>query len=381
LAASLAFGAVGCHKRAKRQAAPLAQLQAPPGNHFEYWPGLGTIVVANAPEPGSNKPGAGGGVGAGSDVDSDGTENANQRFHPATVFVDGVARVACTYNEMPSSVQVEKYQWEPGDWSHRVRLADYLKSLGINLAKVQAVHFYGGRDHVVMVSGEELRKHHKDLYFAFTRDMFGKPTLLVRGGAYRLPDILDIVTDIAVYVDKEPPHFDKQLDAYVLGKDEVVDGVPYVQEKMPRRAVRVNVDSRLIAHIKRNLLEGNVTPVNDPKTGDARYRLNDVLAFNKVAGKVRAIDLVTKDERVVRLTADEVKRGVEFVAPHHAGGEIDVFYGNHQVRVSVVNVYVNEDAPAREMRTLTLGPQARTSEHALPVHGRKSGMISRKVAP
>jgi hypothetical protein len=381
LAASLAFGAMSCHKRPRKQAAPVAQIQAPPGTHFEYWPGLGNIVVADPPAPGSNKPGAGGGVGAGGDVADDGTENPNQRFHPATVFVDGVARVACTYNEMPPSVKSEKYQWEPGYWTHRVHLAEYLKSLGVNLAKVQAVHFYGGREHVVMVGGDELRKHQKDFYFAFTRDLFGKPTLLVRGGAYRPHDVLDIVTDIAVYVDKEPPRFSHELDAYVIGEDEVVEGVPYVQEKMPRRAVRVNVDGRLVAHIKRNLLEGNVTPVNDPKTGDARYRLNDVLAFNKIAGKVHAIDLVTKEERVVRLTADEVKGGVEFVAPHHAGGEIDVFYGTHQVRVSVVNVYVHEDAPAREMRTLTLGPQARTSEHALPVHGRKSAVISRKVSP
>src|SRR5581483_765127 len=179
LAASLAFGAMGCHKRPKKQPAPVAQMQAPPGSHIEYWPGLGNIIVADAPAPGSNKPGAGGGVGAGSETSDDGdSENPNQRFHPATVFVDGVARVACTYNEMPPSVKPEKYQWEPGYWAHRERLAEYLKSLGINLAKVRAVHFYGGRDHVVMVPGDEIRKHQKDLYFSFTRDLFGKPTLL-----------------------------------------------------------------------------------------------------------------------------------------------------------------------------------------------------------
>src|SRR5581483_3595229 len=156
LAVSLTFGAMSCHKRRQQAPAKVAALApAPEGTHYEYWPGLGNVIVADPPKPGSNKPGAGGGVGAGSDgSDDDGTENPSQRFHPATVFVDGVARVACTYNEMPPGVKSEKYQWEPGEWTHRVRLAEYLKNLGVDIHKVRAVHFYGGRDHVVMVDGD-----------------------------------------------------------------------------------------------------------------------------------------------------------------------------------------------------------------------------------
>jgi hypothetical protein len=380
LCSLLAVSALGCHRKAKAPAHVAYQL--PERTHVENWPGLGEIVVDDKPEPGANKPGAGGGVGAGSDLSDDGEDGGGKRFHPATVFVDGSPRAACTYNELPSRLKVERYRWDEEEFAHRVRLSEYLTALGIDLARVKAVHFYGGRDHVSIVTGTVLRKHLKDLYFGFSRDLFGKPTMLVRNGAYRIPDLLDIVTDIAVYVDRDPPLWDVREGVLVDDQGNEYDGIPYLTEKMPRRAVRVNVDSRLVTHIKRNLLEGNVEPINKGEKGDSRYRLNDVLAFNNIpTSKLRAIDLVTREERVIHLTRGEVEGGVQFVAPHHAGGEVIAFFGTHQARISVINVYIHEDAPAREMRTLTLGPQARTSERALPVHGRKTSAISRGGSP
>jgi len=58
------------------------------------------------------------------------------------VILYGVARVACTYNEMPPSVKSEKYQWEPGEWAHRVKLADYFKGLGVQKDYGEAFKWY-----------------------------------------------------------------------------------------------------------------------------------------------------------------------------------------------------------------------------------------------
>src|SRR4051812_43879083 len=71
--------------------------------------------------------GTGAGAGLGGNADEE-TENPNQRYHEATVYVDGVPRIAFTYNEMPSSVKVSEYDWSlEGDMAHHILIADYLK--------------------------------------------------------------------------------------------------------------------------------------------------------------------------------------------------------------------------------------------------------------
>jgi hypothetical protein len=344
---ALLSGSTASHRA--RSASPPVRAPAA-GQRVEYWPGLGNVVVSTA-QPGGQQDGNGGNGGDGDD------DNPNQRFHPATVYVDGVARVAFTYNEMPPEVKTSKYDWEPGTSYTHIRVCDYFKSVGANCDRVKESHWYGGRDRVVIVTGEMLRKHRNDLYFNFTRELFGKPRLEVRGEIVT-NDIVDVVTDVAIYVGKKPPRWDREQWALVDDRGQPIDGIPYAHESMPRRAVRVNVDGRLVALVKRNLLEGNVPCVNEGAANeDPRYRLNDLLAANHLAPSAfRGIDLVTRDERVIRLSASDARRGVEFTAPRHAGGEVLVYFGGRQARASVFNLYVERQPPRREMRTMTVGP-------------------------
>ena len=343
LAGSL-LGAGACHRRAHVAKPAVAQ------------------KAAQAQGPDHQGEGNGTGAGLGANADED-TDNPLQRFHEATIYVDGEPRVAFSYNELPASVKWSEFDWSgEGDKARHALIADLIKAVGVDLKDVKATHWYGGRDRIAIISGDDLRKHHRSFYFDFTRDTFGKPRVEWRA-AMHTQDMVDIVTDLCIYVHKQPPTWDREDGIALDSKGQPIEGIPYSKEEMPRRSVRVNVDGRLTTFIKRNLLEGNVQPI-DPKAKVERFRLNEVLASKQVnAAEVHGLELITRDERVVRLSPEEVKAGVEFEMVRHAGGVIEAYFGTagqtHHVSTKAINVYVKSAQPNREMRTLTLGLQAR----------------------
>ena len=115
------------------------------------------------------------------------------------------------------------------------KLCDYLQVLGAECAKVQRIDFHVAGD-TVFVTGDELRKQ-RSVTFHFSDGLGGRPRL---DSTLAPGDLADIV----VWVSRS---------AGRMLKD---DG---------RRGVRVNVDGFFVAKIKRNLLEGNVEPVVEPK--------------------------------------------------------------------------------------------------------------------
>jgi hypothetical protein len=263
-------------------------------------------------------------------------------------------------------VKVLDYDWSgEGDMAHHMLVADYLKAIGVDVAKVKETHWYGGRDRVVIVTGDQLRKFSKKLFFNFTRDLFGKPRTEWRNNIM-VNDHIDVVTDLAVYIDKKPPKWDRETWSLVDDAGEPIETtIPYCQEEMPRRSVRVNVDGRFIAYMKRNLLEGNLHPLNGDKDGNVpagvlpRYKLNELLSSKKqpVTG-FKGIDLITFEERIVRISADEAK-DLEFSLKRHGGGVAEIFWAGHTIEAKALNIWVKTPVPTRPMRTVTLGHQAR----------------------
>jgi hypothetical protein len=239
-------------------------------------------------------------------------------------------------------------------------VSDYLKNLGIDLKQVKETHWYGGRDRVVIITGDEIRKNKDKLFFNFTRELFGKPRVEWRNDV-KTNDKVDIITDLAIYIHKTPPKWDR--DAWALLDDkthEVIEGIPYCSEAEPRRTVRVNLDGRLVGHIKRNLIEGNVPPAADSTAAETRYALKSFLAVNKIAvAAIKGVDLITSDERVVRVEGD-LAAGVEFAVPKGHSGEVLAYFGTEKATAKAINIYGRLDAPVRPMRTLTLGHQARS---------------------
>ena len=244
-----------------------------------------------------------------------GAAEAGLEVHVPLVYVDGEPRGVLAYNELPSTLSL--------DAQHRARLCDYLKVLGTECAKVQRIDFHVPGD-TVFVAGADLRKQ-RNATFHFTDGLGGRPRL----DGTLLPAV--DLTDVVVWA-KAPP-----------GSMLRDDG---------RRGVRVNIDGHLVAKIKRNLLEGNVEPVVEPRPGEVpRYRLRDFLASRSVAIKqIRGIDLVTRDEHVVRVSADDLAAGVEFIAPDKGHGEMTFLVGARAVPALAVDVWADTPPPARPMR-------------------------------
>jgi hypothetical protein len=325
---------------------------------------------------GGGEGGGGGSGGGGGGSDDDGDEPAGgRRFHDASVYVDGVPVVAFTYNEMPAGVKIYKKEWDEGEFYSHFLVCDYFKQLGVDCAQVKETHWYAGRSRVAIITGAELRKNRDKLYFNFTRELGGKPRVEWSGDV-RTNDHVDLVSDLAIYVHKKPPRWDR--DAWTLRDEhgEPIDGIPYLKEDGVKNGVRVNVDGRLAAHIKRNLLDGNVAPLGDAPDGSGpRYALTAFLRAKgiDVAGaSVRGVDLITRDERVLRVTGADAA-AVSFAAPRGRHGEVMAYFGAHYAPVIALSVYAKSPVPDRAMRTYTLrGDAAAGGAQSSQAAGRKT---------
>jgi hypothetical protein len=294
--------------------------------------------------------------------DDGGGAGGTPRHSDPMVYVDGETRASFTYNEMPSSVKVIDKGVSPDDeglniHSHHILVCDYFAGLGVDCGKVKMTHWYAGRGRIAMISGDELRRARKILFINFTKDFAGKPRVeWALASKIHTNDKPDIVNDLAIYLNKKPPAWSQEQLSLVDDKGQPIDGIPYAHED-GKRGVRINVDGHLVAKIKRNLLEGNVEPIAAPKPGEApRYRVIDFLVSRGIKlEQVRGMDLIVREERVIRLSDDEIKGGLTFSAARQRHGEMMFYFGKHYVPVLAVDLWAQTNPPARPMRTVTLG--------------------------
>ena len=296
---ALSILAVGCSRRAPAVAPARASVDT-----------AATSAAANARADAPRVPGQGA-AEAGLDV------------RAPIVYVDGQPRASLTYNELPAPLALRD--------GGRALVCDYLHEVGVDCATVRQVDFHAPAGVVVSVTAAELRRGKKTLAFHFADGSAGKPILDHKAGAVA-------IDDVAVFVQDKP-----------------IAGARYAHDD-GRRGVRVDVDGRLVGKIKRNLLEGNVEPITQPAAGGiARYRLTDYLASKSVEiDRVRGIDLVLRDERVVRLSEAEVAAGLEFAAPDKGHGEMVFYYGAQEVKAVAVVVWARTDVPSRPLGTPAL---------------------------
>ena len=278
----------------------------------------------------------------------DGGGGGGSRIKNAVVYVDGETRASMTYNELPSTVKVLAGR----DGTHHMLVCDYFAAIGVDCSTIKAAHWYGPKGHVAIISGAELRRARNTLGFDFTSDLSGRPRLEWDSApALRSADKPDVVTDVAIYVQLKVPKWDAAKLTMMDAHGDAFDGIPYNHDD-GKRGVRINVDGRYVGKIKRNLLEGSVNPVHEPKPGEApRYRLVDFLASTGVAtDEIRGIDLLVRDERVVRLSKADVAAGVEFAAAEHHHGEMVFYFAGRETPALAIDVWAKTDAPTRPVR-------------------------------
>ena len=251
---------------------------------------------APAPEAGADGKAAGTqGKGTG---DGSGGGSGGRRFRQASVYLDGVALAAVLYGELPPGLRSTWHVKTTSEGEEmkvrRFLVAAYLQALGIDLARVQEVHFYGGRQRVGRLPGAELRAHAADLAFSFSRSTSGKPRMHWPA-EIGVSDKIDVINAIAVYVDKAAPTWNADRWQLEIG-GQPVEGIPYSSGENGG-GTRLYVDGRLARTLKPKSLG---TPDGTPP----RWALATQIATAGVAlDRVQAVDLIAGDQLVRRLDA------------------------------------------------------------------------------
>jgi len=290
------------------------------------------------------------------------------RAPEATVYVDGKPVAILRAVELPPGLTTRDVttKWGP---EPRYIISDYLAAIHVDINKVKAVHFYGG-SRVVMVDGDDLRRNGKELGFTFTLRDRGKVNMHFTGGIH-VNTTIDLMTNLAIYVEKEPPtmHHDGWGDYLALADGKRIDGMPYADHEQ-LKGTRVYVDGQLVGVVKRKLLPNDVLvgEVGKSTTFSLRRYLESVGvriagadgsasgdkgAKGDSAGKVKAVDLLSDDDLVERIEAATWVKEVDsltFALPTHSRGQIVMArprLSDAKARISSVQLFIKNEPPKR----------------------------------
>jgi hypothetical protein len=192
------------------------------------------------------------------------------------VLVDGELRAVLRYHELPPSAPTLLHPLDDGRRVERFALGPYLAALGVDLARLKAVHLQGGDGRVSVLEGAELRRVGERLHIHFTAETAGRPTFKYPGVALATNTTIDGIHALAVYVDAEPPTYRHGL--LRLGGVVVDGGVG--EAKLAARGTRVYRDGKLLRTFRRRDVVGDgrslaeaLTSVNVSLEGISRVEL------------------------------------------------------------------------------------------------------------
>jgi hypothetical protein len=234
-------------------------------------------------------------------------------FKETWIYVDGVPRGALVFAELPAALPVawkddiEGLDFHPGDRGPhekkiqllRWRLADYLRLIGVDLARIKVVYLHGNG--YVAIPGDRFRKFADGITFDLTGNdlstsRFYWPTGMPTNTSY------DRYAAVSVFIDKPPLELDEHNNPFIDGVE--VMGIPY-HGSPERGGFRVYVDNKLAMVVKRNEL-GAVGRISNE-----RWDLRKLLEAHGVNVQPVAGDLVVarslNEQRRERLDAAYVQ--------------------------------------------------------------------------
>jgi hypothetical protein len=240
--------------------------------------------------------------------------------------VDGVPLGVLRYFELPPKLSPFPYPLANGRNAERYRVAEYLSAVGIDLARVQAVHFVGGRNRTAIIRGDELRKQQKVLAFSFTRETAGKARMHWPPGVDTNTTI-DAIVHMLVYVARTPPSYDNKKKAFFDEAGVRFEGVPYSDPAQQIRGTRVYLDGRFAGSVKRkritdDVLSASYTPSNP------LYSMDKYLgSVGADPGKGTAFVVVQGDSITLRLDHanwTKARKTLDFVLSKGSEGRVVV---------------------------------------------------------
>jgi len=259
-------------------------------------------------------------------------KSGNDRWRDTGVYVDGKFVGLLAWAELPVALPVvwvqvkasapKRYGTSDTGWrwakERRYRFTDYLRALGLDLAKVKEIHVYGPKfTDTIIATGKDLRsKKADDFQFRFGGIVSGKavPVVPDNFGNGRSPDK---IASVMIYIEKKPPVLERNVGMVLDG--ELQEGVPYFGTPL-RGGVRVYLDDHLVAYIKRQDLPD--APKN--AEGEPEWKLFDYL-------RSRGVNLDTVTEAwVVRQEKWQEKLGrsdletMAFTASAQAKGHLEL---------------------------------------------------------
>jgi hypothetical protein len=241
-------------------------------------------------------------------------ERGGNRWKDTGVYVDGQPIAALSFGELPVKLkpiwieEQKSAEKEPGtnmpDYvivkQRRYRFTEYLRALGIDLAKIKELHVAGPRmSETIVVSGRELRsKKAQGFMFRFGGTVGGKAIPIVPGG-FGNEMSPDKIGAVMIYIKKKPPRVVGSEGLEVDG--EIVSGIPYAKEPL-HGGVRVYRDDKLVASLhRRNVVE------KEAASADGQYKLLDVLSADGVdVRNIQEAWIIRDERRKERLTATQL---------------------------------------------------------------------------
>lgn len=248
---------------------------------------------------------------AGGRGDGSGGGQRGKRFGDAGVYADGKPLGILRYFELPPTLSVRPQKLSDGREVPRYRIAEYLESVGVDLAKVKELHLQGGRSRASIIPGSELRKYRNELLFSFTRGDGGKARVEWPDAAIDVNTTIDTIVSMSVYLELQPPRFDTKRRAFLDETGKPFEAIPYTKPEESLRGTRVYIDGKLTGSVKRKRLPDSV--LADSYTPQKpRFSIDKYLAGSGVdTTKLVGFAVVRGDGLVARLDGEAWKKARE----------------------------------------------------------------------
>lgn len=296
------------------------------------------------------------------------------RFGEAAVYVDGKAVGVIRSTELPADLKGRLVEVGGGVKVTRWSFVDYARALGYDAKRIKALHLYGGQRAVVVDQAEVARIGDR-IMFSFVQGDRGKPRVHWPAVKLNVNSTIDMVSNVAFYIEKEPPHLDARGELVMPDGTKAAGKVPYAPEEQGN-GTRVYVDGKLVGLVKRKKLTNDLLVRKAPEADHAAAKTapaapesgEDHFSILAYAGKLdpkalqaASIDLVAGDDIIGHLQGDQARSLTFNVPPRNRGQAVVDVPSNgslQRARVSAVQIYVTSTPPSRPVVKIDEAPEA-----------------------